>query len=170
MPRHFFRIGRVVFIVNKFSHNATSRGSVLPLQELKGCKTLFFCAYFGLVPLPHNCAAALHATTLLLGVPRKRITFVGWALDALCCRKKVYTQRYFTGSVIPLQELISSTKKIFSTHSRKLPEKPYVIHTKKCNSFFAVLRIILTKLLTNLKNKKQSCYTFLKSDTIIFVK
>ena len=52
---------------------------------------------FGLVPLPHSRAVALCATTLLLGVPAKELLLWGDRLDALCCRKQVYTQRYFTG-------------------------------------------------------------------------
>ena len=60
-------------------------------------KTFFFCACLGLVPLPHGCAAARCASTLLLGAPAKESLLWGGRLDALCCRKQVYTQRYFTG-------------------------------------------------------------------------
>ena len=68
-------------VVNKFTHNATSRGSVLSLQKPNGYKNvLFFVPVWRLVPLPHNRAAALRASTLLLGVPAKELLL--WGVDA----------------------------------------------------------------------------------------
>lgn len=101
VPRHFFSgspqkncfCGVIVWtrcvVVNKFTHNATSRGSVLSLQEPNECENvLFFVLVWKLVPLPHNCAAALRASTLLLD-QRKRIAFVGVISERLCYCKQV---------------------------------------------------------------------------------
>ena len=70
VPRHFFRIGRLMKQINLSS--ALLHGGPFFRQNAKmDVKTFFFCACFGSPPLPHVCAAALHATTLLLGVPAK---------------------------------------------------------------------------------------------------
>lgn len=78
VPRHFFSgspqkncfCGVIVWtldVANKFAVCATTRGSVLSLQEPNECeKRSFFCTCFWLVPMPHSRAASLHATTLLL--------------------------------------------------------------------------------------------------------
>ena len=51
---------------NKFVICATSRGSVLTPKKPKACENvLFLCLFWRLVPLPHDCAAALCASTLL---------------------------------------------------------------------------------------------------------
>ena len=90
VPRHFFSgspqkncfCGVIVWtrcvVVNKFTHNATSRGSVLSLQKPNGCKKRsFFCACLETcTPAAQSCGGTLCLDTSSRG-PRKRIAFVG---------------------------------------------------------------------------------------------
>ena len=93
VPRHFFRIGRVVCRKQVYTQRYFT-GSVLSLQKPNGCKhVLFFVPVWRLVPLPHICAAALCATTLLPNWTR-------------CVVVNKFTHNATSrGSVLPLQEL-----------------------------------------------------------------
>ena len=87
VPRHFFRTGRLTLQINLPSALLHGGPFFLYKSQMDVKSVLFLCP-FGLVPLPHTCAAALHATTLLLD-QRKRIAFVGVISERLCHCKQV---------------------------------------------------------------------------------
>ena len=82
-------------LAQSVEHSAVNRGVGGPSPSTgakKNVKTFFFlCLFLARTPAAHLCGGTLCLDT-------------SSELDALCCRKQVYTQRYFTGSVLSLQK------------------------------------------------------------------